>query len=71
MTIPLLTVKRVAELLTLSERTVRDLIDRGELAATRVGSRKWAVSEATLDAYVAARTSKGNVVTLAATRGNR
>lgn len=70
MTTPLLTVKRVAELLALSPRGVRDLIDRGELAATRVSPRKWAVSEATLDAYVAARTSKGNVVSLN-TRGSR
>ena len=36
--------------------------------ATRVGARRWVVAEATLDAYVVAHTSKGNVVPMTTTR---
>lgn len=38
------TVRRIAEFLGVSERRVRDLIARGEMVATRVGGRSWAIS---------------------------
>jgi len=63
----MLTVTEVAAALRITGRTVRNLIDRGELGATRVGARRWVVAEATLEAYVAARTSKGNVVPMTST----
>lgn len=60
----MLTTREVADILRVAVRTVRNLIDRGELGATRVGARRWVVAEAALDAYVAAHSSKGNVVTI-------
>ena len=64
----MLTTAEVAAILRVGARTVRNLIDRGELGATRVGARRWVVAEATLDAYVVAHTSKGNVVPMTTTR---
>lgn len=64
----MMTTDEVADVLRISTRTVVDLIGRGELAGTRVGKRRWVVSEAVVEAYVAARTSKGNVVAIAGRR---
>ncbi len=49
-----LTVAEVAERLRLCEQTVRNMIDRGELAAIRVGPRRIRVREAELDRFLAA-----------------
>ncbi len=49
-----LTVAEVAERLKLCEQTVRNMIDRGELAAIRVGPRRIRVREAELDRFLAA-----------------
>lgn len=64
----MLTTEEVAAVLRIAQRTVVELIGRGELAGTRVGKRRWVVSEAAVEAYVAARTSKGNVVAMAGRR---
>jgi excisionase family DNA binding protein len=45
------TVKEVAALLRVNERTVLNLIDRGELKANRVGSL-WRISQEALDEYL-------------------
>jgi len=60
----LLTTKEVGAMLRIAPRTVRDLIDCGDLIAVRVGKRKWRISEDTVDAYVRARTTSTNVVRL-------
>jgi excisionase family DNA binding protein len=48
------TVHEIAELLKVNQQTVRNWIDRGELAAVRVGARRVRVRRADLDAYLAA-----------------
>jgi excisionase family DNA binding protein len=54
-----LTVKEVAQLLKLNQQTVRNMIDRGELPAVRVGARRVRMrredSEAFLDPGAAGR----------------
>ena len=50
----LLTVKEVAELLKLNQQTIRNMIDRGELGAVRVGQRRVRVRQSQLDAFLAA-----------------
>ena len=47
-----LTVAEVAELLKVNPQTVRNWIDRGELPAVRVGSRRVRVRQSDLDAYI-------------------
>jgi excisionase family DNA binding protein len=47
----MLSVKEVAERLAVSEQTVLKLIERGELATSRVG-RQYRVAEADLAAYL-------------------
>jgi excisionase family DNA binding protein len=48
-----LTVNEIAKTLKLNPQTVRNWIDRGELRAVRVGSRRVRVLRADLDAYPA------------------
>jgi putative molybdopterin biosynthesis protein len=45
------TIEEVAKLLRVNERTVRKLIDSGELHATRVG-RQYRISQEQLDDYL-------------------
>lgn len=52
----LLTVRTVAERLTVDDTTVRREIKRGQLEAVRVGS-VWRVKHDSLDAYLRARNS--------------
>jgi excisionase family DNA binding protein len=47
----------VAELLKLNAQTVRNWIDRGELAAVRVGARRVRVRESELDRFLEAGTA--------------
>ena len=47
-----LTVAEVADLLKLNSQTVRNWIDRGELPAVRVGSRRVRVRQSDLDAFI-------------------
>lgn len=51
----LLTVAEVAEELRLVPQTVRNMIDRGELPALRVGSRRVRIARADLDAFLGQR----------------
>jgi excisionase family DNA binding protein len=50
----LLTVAEVAELLKLNQQTVRNMIDRGELRAVRVGQRRVRIRQSQLDAFLTA-----------------
>ncbi len=45
------TIEEVAKILRVNERTVRKLIDRGELKTTRVG-RQYRISQEQLDEYL-------------------
>ncbi len=45
------TVEEVAKILRVNERTVRNLIEAGELRATRVG-RQYRISEEALQEYI-------------------
>jgi excisionase family DNA binding protein len=49
-----LTVAEIAELLKLNGQTIRNWIDRGELPAVRVGSRRVRVRRSDLDAFLEA-----------------
>ena len=49
-----LTVAEVAGLLKLNQQTVRNMIDRGDLGAVRVGKRRIRVRQSQLDAFLAA-----------------
>ena len=49
----LLTVAEVAQTLRLNPQTVRNMIDRGEIPAIRVGSRRVRVERSDLDAFLA------------------
>jgi excisionase family DNA binding protein len=50
----LLTVAEVAELLKLNQQTVRNMIDRREIAAVRLGRRRVRIRQSALEAFVAA-----------------
>ena len=50
---PFLTVDEVAAMLRINPQTVRNTIDRGELAAVRVGPRRVRVRRSALDAWIA------------------
>lgn len=50
-----LTVREIAELLKLNDQTVRNMIDRGEIPAVRVGSRSVRVMRSDLDAFLGER----------------
>jgi excisionase family DNA binding protein len=52
-----LTVAEIAELLKVNPQTVRNWIDRGELPAVRVGSRRVRVRQTDLDAFIDAGTT--------------
>jgi excisionase family DNA binding protein len=49
-----LTVAEIAERLKLNQQTVRNMIDRRELAAVRIGQRRVRVKQSALDAFIAA-----------------
>ncbi len=49
-----LTVTEIADLLKLNQQTVRNMIDRGELPAVRVGSRRVRVRRSDLDRFLEA-----------------
>src|ERR1700760_669586 len=51
----LLTVAEIAKTLKLNQQTVRNIIDRGELPALRVGERRVRVLRSDLDAFLAER----------------
>lgn len=53
-----LTVAEVAELLRLNQQTVRNIIDRGELRAVRVGPRRVRIRQSDLDAFLAESSSQ-------------
>jgi excisionase family DNA binding protein len=54
-----LTVMEIAETLKLNPQTVRNWIDRGELPAVRVGSRRVRVRQTDFDAFLARSQSPG------------
>jgi excisionase family DNA binding protein len=49
-----LTVAQVAELLQLNPQTIYNMVDRGELPAVRVGSRRVRIRRADLEEFIAA-----------------
>lgn len=51
---PYLTVEEVADFLRMNQQTVRNWIDRGELPAVRVGSRRVRVRRSDLEAFLEA-----------------
>lgn len=48
-----LTVADVADLLKLNQQTVRNMIDRGDLRAVRVGPRRVRIKQSDLNAFIA------------------
>ncbi len=50
---PFLTVDEVVAILRLNPQTVRNTIDRGELAAVRVGPRRVRIRRSALDQFIA------------------
>ena len=54
-----LTVAEIAEQLRLNQQTVRNWIDRGELAAIRLGARRVRVRASELERFIAASSSAG------------
>lgn len=52
------TLAEVAELLRVSERTIRRLVERGELTAAQVGA-SWRFTRTDLNAYLRKQGSKG------------
>ena len=53
-----LTVAEVAELLKLNQQTIRNWIDRGELPAIRVGSRRVRIRQSDLDEALTASSER-------------
>lgn len=66
-----LTVAEIAQLLRLNQQTVRNWIDRGELPAVRVGSRRVRVRRAELDEFLAAGATQAPEVPSSAERDSR
>jgi len=54
----LLNIKQLQELLGVSERTVFNLMERGEINGFKVG-RQWRFEQSTIDAYIARQREKG------------
>ena len=54
----LLTIKEVQEKLSVSERTVFNFMERGEITGFKVG-RSWRFEESVIDAYIARQRAKG------------
>jgi excisionase family DNA binding protein len=54
----LLTIKQVQEKLSVSERTVFNFMERGEITGFKVG-RSWRFEESVIDAYIARQRAKG------------
>ncbi len=50
----LLTVEEVAAYLKLNQQTVRNMIDRGQLHAVRIGARRVRIRQSELDRFIAA-----------------
>ncbi len=50
----LLTVRDDADLLKLNQQTVRNMVDRGEISAARVGSRRVRIRQSELDRFLEA-----------------
>ena len=50
-----LTVEDVAEILRVSPKTVRDMINNKSLKAFRVAKARWRIKKADLDSYIASR----------------
>jgi excisionase family DNA binding protein len=61
----------VAEILKLNPQTVRNWIDRGELPAVRVGSRRVRVRQTDFDAFLARSEAPGPTGTPKNTTGKR
>jgi excisionase family DNA binding protein len=51
----LLTVAEVAELLKLNQQTIRNMLDRGDLPAVRVGTRRVRILRSDLDEFIGER----------------
>ncbi len=49
------TVNEVAQMLRVSERQVRNWVERGELKVFRIGKRGYRISETDLNAFIAQR----------------
>ncbi len=56
---PFLTVAEIAEFLKLNPQTIRNWIEQGSLAATRVGARRVRVRQSELDRFLEANTHTG------------
>jgi excisionase family DNA binding protein len=54
----LLTIKQVQEVLGVSERTVFNFMERGEITGFKVG-RSWRFEESVIDAFIARQREKG------------
>ncbi len=52
MDVEMLTIEEVSRLLRVSERTVRRLIEKGELAAIEVSTRSYRIMRSDLNAYI-------------------
>jgi|ERR1019366_3408919 excisionase family DNA binding protein len=63
-----LTVAEIAERLRVNQQTVRNWIDRGELAAVRIGARRIRVRQSELDRFIAAGETSASSVAVEAER---
>lgn len=54
-----LTIADIAELLQVSERSVRRWLDAGDLAGHKVGQRQWRISDKDLEEYLRNRRRGG------------
>ncbi len=54
---PLLTVRHIAEILSVKERTVRDWLMSGELKGYKIG-KSWRVREEDLEAFLGSRSNR-------------
>jgi prophage regulatory protein len=53
------TVAEVANMLRVSERQVRNWVERGELKVFRIGRRGYRIAESELNAFIERRTQQG------------